>query len=186
MHTIIRPLLETDFNDVIQLGNRVHGEGYLDVDSLKKIQQLAFSDGVSANYVAVINQEIVGFRLTYAAGQWPLDKWCTPARWPFAANKMCYFKCNTVDESVRGKGIGKQLLNASIEAAKKQGALGGVSHLWQESPNNSAVGYFTSAGGKLIKKHPKRWNNTPDHPDYLCVICGKDCHCSACEMVLVF
>ncbi|MFC1520497.1 GNAT family N-acetyltransferase, partial [Pseudomonadota bacterium] len=129
---------------------------------------------------------IVGFRLTYAAGKWPVDQWCTPEKWPVTAENMCYFKCNTVAEAYRGQGIGSKLLQASIAAVKQQGAKAGVSHLWQQSPNNSAVGYFTHAGGQLIKQHPSRWNQKVDGSDYLCVLCGDDCHCTACEMVIEF
>ncbi|QLE85606.1 GNAT family N-acetyltransferase [Shewanella sp. Scap07] len=186
MKTIIRALHEDDYKQVIELGNLVHGDGYLDLPSLVKIQALSINNGISANFVAESAGQIVGFRLTYAAGMWDVDKWCSPTLWPCDVSKMCYFKCNTVAETLRGQGIGKKLLLSSISAAKAQGAQAGVSHLWQQSPNNSAVGYFSSAGGKLIKYHPKRWNNIPDQPDYLCVLCGSDCQCTACEMVLVF
>ncbi|MCL1068636.1 GNAT family N-acetyltransferase [Shewanella olleyana] len=195
---IIRALTPDDFQQVIELGNRVHGEGYLDIDSLTKIYKMGIKNNINAHFIAENEQSsqastannqtsIIGFRLTYAAGQWPIDKWCTPSEWPVAIEDMCYFKCNTVTESLRGQGIGSKLLQASIKAVKAQGARAGVSHLWQQSPNNSAVSYFTHAGGKLIKEHPSRWNQQSDETnDYICVLCGDDCHCTACEMVLEF
>ena len=82
--------------------------------------------------------------------------------------------------------MGGQLLKHSVNAVKAQGAKAGVSHLWQQSPHNAAVRYFTKAGGKLIKQHPERWNQRYVGEEYLCVICGTDCKCVACEMLLVF
>ncbi|GIU52034.1 MULTISPECIES: GNAT family N-acetyltransferase [Shewanella] len=195
---MIRSLTPDDFQEVIELGNLVHGEGYLNLSSLEKIYQMGIKNNINAHFIAEGEQisptnnihkskaGIVGFRLTYAAGKWPVDLWCTPEKWPVGIEDMCYFKCNTVAETERGKGIGSQLLQASIEAVKQQGAKAGVSHLWQQSPNNSAVGYFSHAGGKLIKEHPSRWNQQHDNSDYLCVLCGDDCHCTACEMVIDF
>ncbi|MCG9722047.1 GNAT family N-acetyltransferase [Shewanella sp. Isolate7] len=182
----ISPLMQDDFETVIALGNLVHGDGYLDEQMLSDMQDKAYKSGINANFVAYRGGELVGFRLTYAPGNWSLDRWCSPTLWPVAAEDCCYFKCNTVSEEARGLGIGKALLQSSIEACKAQGALAGVSHLWKQSPDNSAVGYFTNAGGKLIKEHPERWNNNPDHPDYVCVLCGSECHCVACEMILIF
>ncbi|QDF75299.1 MULTISPECIES: GNAT family N-acetyltransferase [Shewanella] len=182
----IRPLQLEDFASVIALGNLVHGDGYLDEELLGEIQQKGCKAGLNANFVAYLDGDLVGFRLTYAAGNWQIDPWCTPGLWGIPVERCCYFKCNTVAEQARGLGIGKALLERSIQACKAQGALAGVSHLWQQSPDNSAVGYFSSAGGQLIKEHPDRWNNNPDHPDYVCVLCGKDCHCVACEMLLTF
>ncbi|WP_076539285.1 GNAT family N-acetyltransferase [Shewanella sp. UCD-KL21] len=195
---MIRSLTPDDFQQVIALGNRVHGAGYLDFESLEHIYQLGIKNNINAHFVAVMDAEsahlsppitpdqIIGFRLTYAPDQWPIDQWCNPEKWPVTAENMCYFKCNTVAEAYRGQGIGSKLLQASIAAVKQQGASAGVSHLWKQSPNNSAVGYFTQAGGQLIKQHPNRWNQQQDGSDYLCVICGDDCHCTACEMVVVF
>jgi len=100
-------------------------------------------------------------------------------------DKCCYFKCNTVDENYRGLGIGKTLLQLSIETAKKQGAAAGVSHLWKESPNNSAVTYFARCGGELINYHPGKWNEDSQQ-GYNCILCGYDCHCEAAEMIIYF
>ena len=75
------------------------------------------------------------------------------------------------------------LLN--IEAAKQQGATAGIAHLWKQSPNNSAVAYFTHCGGKLVKSHPDKWNEASKH-GYNCILCGHDCHCEAAEMIIRF
>ncbi|MCG9696658.1 GNAT family N-acetyltransferase [Shewanella sp. Isolate11] len=182
----IAPLTEAYFNQVIHLGNLVHGEGYLDNAMMSEIAAKGYKADVNANFIALLDNQVIGFRLTYAPQSWQVDKWCSPELWPVDAGKLCYFKCNTVAEQHRGKGIGKALLQASINATRLQGAVGGISHLWKQSPDNAAVGYFSKAGGKLIKAHAHRWNNNPDHPDYICVLCGKDCQCTAWEMLLLF
>lgn len=183
---MIQTLSPEHFDDVISLGNQVHGEGYLDKCSLEALYLKGFSHDINANFVAYQDDQLVGFRLTYAPGNWQVDKWCTPDAWGIELEHVCYFKCNTVAESYRGAGIGGKLLAASIAATKRQGAKAGISHLWKQSPNNSAVKYFTKAGGMLIKEHKDRWNDALEHPDYVCVICGDDCHCTACEMLLIF
>ncbi|MBW8186609.1 GNAT family N-acetyltransferase [Shewanella nanhaiensis] len=183
---MIEALEQEHFEDVIALGNKVHGDGYLDLRSMQSLYQKGIKDEINANFVAVLNDELVGFRLTYAPGNWQPDSWCLPDAWGVEPEKVCYFKCNTVAEEHRGEGIGGKLLQASIAATKHQGAKAGISHLWKDSPNNSAVNYFTKAGGVLIKEYPNRWNNTKEHPDYICILCGPECHCTACEMILIF
>jgi GNAT superfamily N-acetyltransferase len=113
-------------------------------------------------------------------------QWCSVDKWGVDFDDVCYFKSNTIAESGRGQGLGGKLLAASKAAVMAQGAKAGVSHLWQQSPNNAAVRYFTKAGGQLIAQHPQRWHQRYMGEDYICVLCGEDCHCVACEMLLVF
>jgi ribosomal protein S18 acetylase RimI-like enzyme len=183
------------FKQVIQLGNQVHGAGYLNDENMIEWATRGISNNENCSYVALlslpsnssveIKKQLVGFRLTYTADNWQADEWCSPNLWQVPQDKCCYFKCNTVDENYRGLGIGKTLLQLSIETAKKQGAAAGVSHLWKESPNNSAVTYFARCGGELINYHPGKWNEDSQQ-GYNCILCGYDCHCEAAEMIIYF
>lgn len=179
-------LSEDDFEKVITLGNAVHGDGYLDLSSISKMLDKSKKGDLNSSYVMYDGDKLVGFRITYAPGQWELDKWCTPDEWPVAKDDVAYFKCNTIDPDYQGKGLGGQLLKTSIETLKKMGAKAGLSHIWMQSPGNASFKYFTKAGGQLIKTHPRRWNDDPSLPDYNCIICGTDCYCDASEMILVF
>ena len=147
---------------------------------------MSFRDGLNASFVAYDEARLVGFRLTYAAGNWPIDEWCTPDEWGHDVDKVCYFKCNTVDEDYRGKGLGGKLLRQSVSVAKQQGSTAGLSHIWLQSPGNSAYRYMTRAGGVMIKKHPDRWLQNSLEDGYYCVICHGECHCEAAEMILEF
>ncbi|TPH15030.1 GNAT family N-acetyltransferase [Litorilituus lipolyticus] len=183
------PLTAEYYQQVIDLGNSVHGDGYLDSNKIvlwtnKGISQIN-GETVNTNFVALHQDKVVGFRITYSAKQWPIDQWCSPSLWQVPQEQCCYFKCNTVNEQYRGKGIGKKLLMLAIEAAKKQGAVAGISHLWKQSPNNSAVKYFTHCGGKHIASHVGKWNEESKQ-GYCCVICGYDCQCEAAEMIIYF
>ncbi|MBE8167041.1 MAG: GNAT family N-acetyltransferase [Shewanella sp.] len=182
----IRPMKEEDFEQIIKLGNLVHGEGYLDFKSLTDIYSKGIKNGINAHFVALEKNRLLGFRLTYAAGQWPLDKWCSVNQWNIEPDLVCYFKCNTVVEDARGKGLGGLLLSKSVEAARQQGAEAGLAHLWKQSPQNSAVRYFTKAGGQLIQEHQSRWSWDNMSRHYNCILCAGDCHCTACEMLLNF
>ncbi|MCJ8295084.1 MAG: GNAT family N-acetyltransferase [Colwellia sp.] len=179
------PLTSAYFSQVITLANQVHGEGYLDDKKLEQWTNKGIVNAINCSFVALLDNKLVGFRSTYSANQWSIDQWCSPALWQVDSQKCCYFKCNTVDEKYRGLGIGKQLLKLAIEAGQQQGAQAGISHLWKQSPNNSAVSYFSKCGGKLIKSHPDKWNEDSKQ-GYECVLCGHDCHCEAAEMIIYF
>ena len=170
---------------MIVLGNSVHGDGYLNEDNIKSWTLKGLKNGINCNFVALLADKVIGFRITYSANQWAEDEWCSPEVWKTPADKCCYFKCNTVDENYRCLGVGKQLLTLSIEAAKQQGATAGVAHLWKQSPNNSAVSYFTKCGGKLIKLHSDKWYEDSKN-GYDCVVCKGECHCDAAEMIIYF
>ncbi|MCP4323989.1 MAG: GNAT family N-acetyltransferase [Alteromonadales bacterium] len=179
------PLTAEYFPQVIILANQVHGDGYLDLESLKQWTEKGIVNDINSSFVALLNDKVVGFRSTYSAKCWQIDQWCSPDLWQVDSEKCCYFKCNSVDAKYRGLGIGKKLLQLAIEAVVQQGAVAGISHLWKQSPNNSAVSYFTKCGGNLIKSHPNRWNEASEQ-GYNCILCGNDCHCEAAEMVIYF
>jgi len=182
---MIRELTPADFAAVITLGEVVHGSDYLDIKTLNEMYHKGIKNDINASFVAIEDEQLIGFRLTYAPGQWQQDQWCTVDLWGVDFTQVCYFKSNTIAEFARGRGLGGLLLTASKAAVIAQGAKAGVSHLWQQSQNNAAVRYFTKAGGKLIKLHPQRWHQRYTGK-YQCVLCGDDCHCVACEMLMTF
>ena len=179
------PLSLEHFSQVIKLANRVHGAGYLDKEKLTLWTEKGTINDINCSFVALINDKVIGFRSTYSANKWPIDQWCSPNLWKVSQDKCCYFKCNTVDEQYRGLGVGKKLLSLAIQAAKKQGAQAGISHLWKQSPNNSAVAYFSKCGGTHIKSHPNKWYEDSQQ-GYDCILCGHDCQCEAAEMIIYF
>lgn len=174
------------FHQVVALGNAVHGDNYLTMDSLNQIYQKGWHNAINASFVAVYNRQVVGFRLTFAHSQWQPDKWCTPSRWTTDSNKVCYFKCNTVDPRMQGCGVGSELLRLSSAQAKAQGAVAGLAHIWLASPGNSAFKYFSKNGGELIRKHPDKWLYAAKYENYDCPVCPSLCHCIAAEMLLKF
>ena len=176
-------MAKEDFAAIIELGNHVHGDGYLDLPSITEMLEKSISADLNSSYVMYDGDKLVGFRITYAPNNWELDKWCTPDLWPISKEQVAYFKCNTIDPDYQGQGLGGQLLKASITTLKQMGAKAGLSHIWMQSPGNASFKYFTKAGGKLIKTHARRWD---DLPDYICIICGEDCYCDASEMMLEF
>jgi len=170
---------------VIHLANHVHGDGYLDNKQVDLWVSKGISGNINTSFVALRDGKVIGFRITYSAQQWLVDQWCSPTLWRTSEENCCYFKCNTVDENYRGLGVGRQLLQLAIAAAQKQGAQAGISHLWKQSPNNSAVSYFTKCGGELVKIHNDKWNEESKQ-GYNCILCGHDCHCDAAEMIIYF
>jgi len=187
------------FNAILALGNYVHGDNYIDAAGIQSIYDKSIVNGINASWVALspnvddftpdrrVNEHaLVGFRLTLAAQLWEIDQWCSPQLWGQDARQVCYFKCNTVDDSMRGQGIGKSLLLKSIENAKAQGAHAGLAHIWLASPNNSAFAYFSACGGKLVKEHPNKWQIHSIEDNYDCPVCGSFCTCTAAEMLLDF
>jgi ribosomal protein S18 acetylase RimI-like enzyme len=180
------PLSPEHFERLLALANYVHGDNYLDLESIQTLYRKSFSSGINASFVALIDDKLIGFRLTIAAQHWKVDQWCTPSMWPFPANQVCYFKCNTVDSEYRQFGVGSTLLRMSIETAKQQGAKAGLAHIWLASPGNSAFRYFSKCGGRLIKEHPGKWRDSSINDGYCCPVCVDVCECVAAEMLLTF
>lgn len=181
----LRTLQPQDVADVTKLATLVHGAGYTEPQQLASWAAQGTKAGYSACLVAEVNQQIVAYRISFAAGQWQTDQWCSVTRWPVSMHKMAYFKSVAVHPAWQGQGIGQQLLQDSIRLLKQQGAEAGLAHLWRESPNNSAVRYFSKAGGHLLQIHPNRWQHL-SAAGYQCPRCGAWCCCSAAEMVLAF
>lgn len=180
-----RQLQLQDYQLLLTLANTVHGAGYLDQPTLAYYHQLGIKQGQDASFVAYSDDQLVGFRLAWAAGNWQPDLWCSPELWPMPASQVAYFKCNTIAPKLQGRGIGGELMQRSVAALKAQGAQAGVAHLWRQSPGNAAVRYFSKQGGQLVKIHPDKWRKD-SHNGYECVRCGFDCRCEAAEMILLF
>lgn len=183
----ITELTPAFFPAVIKLANQIHGDNYLSLASLTQMQQQGMTQGINASFVALdAEQQVVGYRLSFAAGQWQPDQWCSETLWPVGAAKMAYFKSVGVSQTQRGKGIASALLNTSVAALRRQGATAGLAHIWRESPGNAAQRYFSHAGAVLVKIHPQRWRHLSETVGYHCPVCGALCNCSAAEMVLLF
>ena len=184
---LFRPLTEADFATVIALGNKVHGENYLTPENLADYYARGQTEsGRNLHWLAFSDGELAGIRLTFAPGKWDIDEYCTPAVWPFAAENLCYFKCSAVDYDIQGAGIGRSLLQHSIVEAQGAGCLGGLAHIWRQSPNNSAFEYFSRCGGELIADHGNRWHKASVEDGYYCPVCDGVCYCTAAEMLLRF
>lgn len=183
---LIRPLAEKDYQAVTSLANQVHGHGYFTIESLHEMHLQGVSHSISACFVLEMNLSVVGFRITFAPKQWFIDQWCSPELWGLEPESVCYFKSNTLHESVRGKGYGQQLLQRSIQAVKLQGGKAGIGHIWCQSPNNAAIRYFERAGAAHIKTHKNRWHDPKEYQGFNCQVCRGQCHCSAEEMLLRF
>lgn len=174
------------FEGVIALGNHVHGDNYLTPELMSDYYTRSFHNNVNASWLALHNDVVVGFRLTFAHTQWTPDEWCSANLWNVDKDKVCYFKCNTVVPDKQGLGIGSKLLAKSIESASIQGALAGLAHIWLASPGNSAFKYFSKNGGVLIKKHPNKWQYASIYEGYDCPVCDEHCYCEGAEMMLSF
>ncbi|WP_088330491.1 GNAT family N-acetyltransferase [Lacimicrobium sp. SS2-24] len=185
-HIEYQELLPEHFERLLMLANRVHGDNYMDEPTLQAYWQAGFSNKINASWVALDGDKLVGFRLTLAAKNWQADKWCSPQLWLLPEDQVCYFKCNTVDEDYRAYGIGSKMLQLSVENAKKQGARGGLAHIWMASPGNSAYKYFSKCGGELVKEHPGKWLENVINDGYDCPVCDTGCDCVAAEMLLRF
>ncbi|RUO80355.1 GNAT family N-acetyltransferase [Idiomarina tyrosinivorans] len=183
---IYRPITAADSAAVIALGNQVHGDNYLTEESLADYLQRGQQQGVNLCWLAEVEGEVAGIRLTFAPGQWQIDNFCTPEEWNIPLAKICYFKCAAVAEHRRGLGIGKTLLMNSIDGAKALGCEAGLAHIWMQSPKNSAYEYFTKCGGELIQEHDKRWYKASIEDGYYCPVCDGVCFCTAGEMLLTF
>ncbi|MDX5407171.1 MAG: GNAT family N-acetyltransferase [Chromatiaceae bacterium] len=175
------------FADVIALANQIHGDNYLTQGSLLQMQQRGIKKGANASFVALDEQaQIIGYRLSFAAGQWQPDKWCSLTSWPVSVSEMAYFKSVGVSPTARGQGVASALLRQSTAMLRKQGAKAGLAHIWRESPGNAAERYFSHAGARVLKVHADKWRHLSELEGYVCPRCGPLCRCSAAEMVLLF
>lgn len=174
------PMQSSHLNDVVLLANLVHGDNYLSDIQAEQFLSMGNKNELNCCFVAYIENILVGFRIAFAPRNWKPDRWCSPHLWPASADKIGYFKCNTVHEAHRAKSIGSHLMQLSKDTLKAQGAVAGICHTWMQSPGNSAYRYIKKAGGQQLKLHHGKW----DLPDYECPVCDKGCSCEAAEMLV--
>lgn len=178
----IRELKTSDFGPIQSLSDSVFGLGYIDKNTLNLVGERTCRNGITSSFVLENEGEIIGFRLTYAAGTWLeyTELNYTTDKWKLSVEEVCYFKVNCLHSDFRGKGLGQRLLETSISASMEQGAKAGVADIWLNSPNNSAYRYFERVGGEVVNIHHGRWRGNP------CIRCYTECRCLGAEMILRF
>jgi ribosomal protein S18 acetylase RimI-like enzyme len=126
--------------------------------------------------------EVLGIRLTLAAGQW-MDKvdpkGLHPKLWNVAPEKVGYFKTIFLADDLRGQAVGQELSKESLSALKADGHEAVLCHSWNESPRNSSRRYLEKLGFTPVSVIENFWTAI----DYECIRCGKPCLCSATEMI---
>jgi GNAT superfamily N-acetyltransferase len=181
---------EDDFTPLLGLSDWVNGEGVFDYPTLEYVFRTSCDRGLCCSYVVYDGlreqKEMVGFRLTQAAGMWEPTKYHSPEKWKVDPTKVCRFNAVAVHPNYRRLGIGRQLMERSVETAKQLGAEAGVTHVWLQSPNNGALEYWTRLGGELIHIWPGKWHEEYKERGVTCGADGKDCNCDGAEMILYF
>ncbi|MCP4914825.1 MAG: GNAT family N-acetyltransferase [Oligoflexia bacterium] len=180
---LIRKMQRNDLAAVKTFTDRWIGQDYFSMDELDDVFNLSYADNPenSVSFVAIVDDELAGVRLSFAPGKW-LEKGrgITPKKWKVDHSKVAYFKSLFVAEKFQAKGLGKKLSNHSIEEIKSLGGEAIVCHSWLESPNNSSQRYLVKMGFEEIQNHEKYWY----HIDYECTRCGiSRCICTAQEMI---
>lgn len=66
------PMTAADHAAVIRLANEVHGDNYLNDESLADYAAKGTVGDVNLNWLAWLGDELIGIRLTFAPGTWRL------------------------------------------------------------------------------------------------------------------
>lgn len=177
MEAIFTPLRESDIDEVVTFFDRWSGKNFYTHDEVKEILKRSSK----ASFIARVNGDVAGIRLTYAPGDW-LNEYnaITPDEWKVNRGKVGYFKSLFVSEDYQKMGIGKSLSTKSIEVLKSLGTEAILCHSWAESPGNSSRIYLERMGFEPVKEHKNFWYEVP----YQCVRCKPErCTCTGIEMI---
>lgn len=178
-----KPLDEGSLEAVKAFTDQWIGKDYYQVDELKEIYDASLFGAGSCSFLAFVEGELAGVRLTFAPGRWSelITRGLSPETWGIPFEDMAYFKSLFVAEKFQGLGIGIGLSQRSLGLLKEAGARGVLCHSWLESPGNSSQRYLIKFGFSEVNRHPKFW-----YPiDYECTRCAPErCTCTASEMIL--
>lgn len=135
---MIRKGIESDLPDVIELIKElaIYEKALHEVDNtLDRMKEDGFGqEPVFGFFVAEQNGQIVGLSLYYY-------------RYSTWKGKRLYLEDLIVTESQRGKGIGQQLMNATIQYAKDQNCTG---MMWQALDwNEPALKFYETYGARF-------------------------------------
>jgi N-acetylglutamate synthase len=122
---MIRRLQIKDIRKIVNLWKKTKGIGLSEADSEKNLKRF-ISKNTGLNYVFEVNGKIAGTILCGNDG------------------RRGYLYHVVVDESFRAKGIGKELVQKSLEALKKQGIQ--KCHLFVFENNELGIGFWKGTG----------------------------------------
>ena len=177
MEPLYSPLEESDIDEVVCFFDRWSGKNFYTPEDIKDI----IKKSRKASFVARVNDEVAGIRLTYAPGDWAEGyQQITPEQWKVDKGEAAYFKSLFVSDDHQKMGIGRTLSTKSIEVLCELGAKAILCHSWAESPGNSSRIYLEKMGFEPVKEHKNFWYEVP----YLCVRCKpQKCTCTGVEMI---
>jgi ribosomal protein S18 acetylase RimI-like enzyme len=183
MHTIIRPLTESDLPEILKFADQNVGLGYFSISELQEIYRRSAKDNKVCSLLLTDGSEILGMRLSYPPGNWEhgKGKGLSPLKWPYPISETAYFQSLFLAPKVQAQGWGGKLSREAIKILKEIGSKGIVCHAWKESPHNSSVRYLEGLGFQSVAEYPKYWREV----QYNCTRCKKPpCQCTAVEMYL--
>jgi GNAT superfamily N-acetyltransferase len=150
----IRSAVPSDGPAIMQLGDRVFGEGCLSGWTIP-------NRGLCL--VATISKEIIGM----------IDI-------RFRPNAM-FLSVFIVDDSYQRNGIGSSLYSKALRLLSKTKL---SATCWKESPNPGIVPFLKKKGWKVVSVMKKYWYKDSLDKKYQCIRCGNPCLCSAVTMNL--
>lgn len=178
----IRPITNSDLVAVQKFTDVAIGEGYYSAEDWKDILEKSSTGGqVFSLLLEDADHAVRGVRITYPAGRWDQGKGngLRPDLWKAPLEKTAYFQSLFIDPSLIGQGWGTKMSLAALELLRQTDTNAVVCHSWKESPGGSSGRYLKSLGFELVATHPLYWKDV----DYVCTRCGKDCLCTAEEMI---
>lgn len=180
----VREMREADAPAIAALAQRVIGPGYYpEATVLEYLERSTLHPGPRVcSHVAVEGERLAGFRFAFPPGRWSTGRGVGlhVERWPAPLERAAYFQSIYLDPDFTGRGLGRRLSERSLAVLAELGAEVVVAHSWKESPHNSSLRYLTKLGFVPVAEIPDYWAEV----DYVCVLDGSPCRCTAVEVIL--
>jgi len=170
-------------NKVLELENKVFGEGFLKMEELIRQIQLCQKDSNNNAICIMEDEKIIWFWICFLWGNWDRSEIEIDAKFE-NLQTISYLKTLIIDPDLQWRGKWKYILDILLQNAKKSWDKQVLLHTWVESPNNSSRRFFEKHGANIVKTYHKKWYQDSIDNGWICTRCWNPCECSSVEMII--
>jgi ribosomal protein S18 acetylase RimI-like enzyme len=177
---------ESHISKVYGLLTEYFGVNYISLVDLREMINERALQSTSSSYVALCNNELIGFITGYFPKRWDETIFSLKSLKNIDLNTTSYLKIIAVDQNFRDKKVGTQLFEVILNSFKDKNTENIILQVWNESKGNSSFNFFKSKNFKLLNVIEDYWYESSLKEYWICIRCGNPCKCSVSEMVLSF
>ena len=174
----VRETKAEDFAEIRAIADKQLGKNYLVAADLQRILQ-RHTATFSLSAVERASGSVVGYCLSSSVDYKVAEQICRRDVSELHGTTLpVYIETLAVDPQHNGKGIGSQLISATMERCREHGVGALFGSAWKQRNKINVGNLLLRNGFRQLEEIPDYWLEQSIREGFICPECGNPCHCS--------